>query len=155
MELFDFQELLLSYPKLSNTKELIQADILLMPSVRGHFTNDQFLFDREISEENQVNFKFYSESQARLPCICEESAIPLEHVYDLGKIITTIAGFYKLYEILIKKVKGKKFRLKNYVKIDENSCVLLKFEGTLEEYKIVRKDFKSSIDMLRKNKEDK
>lgn len=97
MQLFDLKQLLSGYPILSNTDELIQADILLMPAVRGRFINDQFLIDWSISEEYQVNFKFYSDSQTSLPCILEESAIPIEHIYTLGKIITTIVGFYKLY----------------------------------------------------------
>ena len=117
MELFDLQQLLLNYPKLSNINELIQADILLMPSVRGHFINDQFLFDRGISEKYQVNFKFYSDSQTSLPCILEESAIPIEHIYTLGKIITTIVGFYKLYEILAEKNSRKKI---SFGKLREN-----------------------------------
>jgi|GEM_PF-4803757 hypothetical protein len=155
MELFDIQQLLLNYPKLSNTNELIQADILLMPGVRGLFTKDQFLFNKSISEEYQINFKFYSESQTSFSCLLEESAIPIDHIYDFGKIITTISGFYKLYQILIKRLKGNKFRMTNYVKIDENRYVSLKFEGTLDEYNVVREDFKAVFDTVVKDKMNK
>jgi hypothetical protein len=155
MQLFDLQQILSKYPKLSNTDELLQADILLMPAVRGLFINDQSLFDTSISEDFQVNFKFYSNSQTSLPCLLEESAISPEHIIDLGKIVSSIPGFYKLYEILTEKARGKKFRFENYVRIDESSCVLQKFEGTLEDYKSVRKDFKSSIEILVKNKENR
>lgn len=87
-----------------------------------------------------------------MPCILEESAIPIEHIYNLGKILTTIVGFYKLYDVLVEKVKGKKFRMENFVKIDEDSYVSLKFEGSIEEYKAVSKDFKLSIGKLIKNR---
>jgi len=152
MQIFDLKQLLSDYPTLSNTNELIQADILLLPAVRGRFTNDQFLMDGSISEEYQVNFKYYSDSQTSLPCILEESAIPIEHIYNLGKILTTIVGFYKLYDVLVEKVKGKKFRMENFVKIDEDSYVSMKFEGSIEEYKAVSKDFKLGIGKLIKNR---
>ncbi len=151
MQLFSWQQLLLRFPRLSNTSELIEADILLLPAERGNFTNDQFLFDGSISEEYKVNFKYYSESQTSLDCILEES-IPIEHIYDLGKIVTTIVGFYKLYEILAEKAKWKKFRMENFVKVDEDSYVSLKFEGSIEEYKSVSKDFKSSVEKLIKTR---
>jgi hypothetical protein len=154
MQLFDLKQILSGCSTLSNTNELIQADILLMPAVRGHFIKDQFLFDSSISEKYQVNFKFYSDSQTSLPCILEESAIPIEHIYDLGKFVTTIVGFYKLYEILAQKVKGKKFRMENFVKVNEDSYVALKFEGTIEEYKIVSKDFKLTISKMMKNRKE-
>jgi len=152
MQLFDLKQLLLGYPKLSNTNELFQADILLMPAVRGRFINDQFLIDRSISEKYQINFKFYSENQTSLPCVLEESAIPIEHVYNIGKIVTTIVGFHKLYEILADKVKGKKFRMENIVRIDEESYVSLKFEGTVEEYKAISEDFRSNIELIMSSK---
>ena len=81
-----------------------------------------------------------------------EESIQIEHVYTLGQVVTTMVGFYKLYEILVEKTKGKKFRMENLVKIDEDSCVLQKFEGTIEEYKIVREDFRSSLKDIIKNK---
>lgn len=54
MQLFDLKQFLSGYPILSNTNELIQADILLMPAVRDRFINDQFLIDWSISEKYQV-----------------------------------------------------------------------------------------------------
>jgi hypothetical protein len=155
MQLFRLKELLVGYPKLSNIPELIQADILLMPAEGGRFINDQFLLDESISEKYKVNFRFFSESQTSLHCILKESAIPIEHIFYLGKIVTTLVGFYKLYEILTEITKGKKFRLENYVKIDEDCYVSLKFEGTIDEYKTVYKNFKSSVGTLIESKENK
>jgi hypothetical protein len=142
------------YPRYSNIDELKKADILIMPYENGYFSTDQWIF-KDQSNFHKIKCLYYSEDQNRLPCILQESFEPIDHIIYLGKIVTTVVGFYKLYEILTDKMQNKKFKLENVILINKDTFVIMqKFEGTIDQYKEEMREIKSQIESLKKMKID-
>jgi hypothetical protein len=122
------------YPRRSNLTELKKADILVMPSAMENqsFTGKQTLF-RELTD---VDCRFYSEDQNRLNVYRELSApSPDGVILFFGCVVSTIAGLIKIYEFLLSRTEGQKFRIKNVISFKDMFYQQMEFEGTIEDYK--------------------
>jgi hypothetical protein len=144
MEKINQDQFFAQYPKYSNFDELEKADVLLMPS-GGAFSTDQTAIFRDFTKKSDVIFLFYSESQNNLNCCFKNK---LELIYDLGAIVSTIAGLVKIYEFLKNKTQNNKFKIKNVVKNGADYYLLEEFEGNIEQYKIVTEERKQQFETL-------
>jgi len=140
------------YEKPSNFDELINADILVMPAYRRQrnvFSQDQCIF-KELRSEYDGTLLFYDDDQ-NPPVLLSESLTPADSLYYLGVIVTTIQGLITIYPFLKDKLPNEKISLTHAVKINENSIeVGDKFEGTIEEYKIVMNERLRVLETLNK-----
>ncbi len=136
MNTIDEEQVFAGYPALKNGEELKQAEILVLAEYVRAFASSQHLF-RELVSDPDTDCRFYSEDQDVLTVYIQES---VEYVLVLGSVVSTIAGLIKIYEFLMKRIAGERFRIKNTIKITDGSYYEMnEFEGTIHEYQSIVK----------------
>ena len=144
----DAKQFFMQYPHYSNFDELKKADILIMPSRNNAFLGSQLIF-QNVSNDYGVNCLFYSEDQNSLPCILQESFVPIDIIHELGFVISTVASLHYIYTILKDKMQNKRFKIENVISMNNDDYLMMdKFEGNIDEYKAAIQEINSQIEML-------
>lgn len=142
MKEIDGEHLFSEYPQLINLDELKAADILIMPRYHKAFSNDQNIL-RELSSESNTICLFFSEDQNSLECYIT-NATPIDYVYQLGTLISTISGLTQILEFFEKRMAKRKFRVKNVIRIEDGRYYeMTEFEGTIDDYRALVKEAES------------